>query len=69
MSSGGTLVATIDMTGKYVTSDFNLAAGSGGSGIIITDPDGHHGGKVHSANIALFGGYIASFAPGGRAAF
>jgi autotransporter passenger strand-loop-strand repeat protein/probable HAF family extracellular repeat protein len=54
--SGATTVATISMTGAYVTSDFTLAAGSGGSGTIITDPSG---GIVHSANAALLGNYMA----------
>ena len=40
VTSGGTTVASIDLIGSYVTSDFHLAAGSGGSGTIITDPQG-----------------------------
>ena len=31
-------MATIDLVGSYVTSNFHLAAGNGGSGTIITDP-------------------------------
>jgi hypothetical protein len=54
VTSGATTVATISMIGSYVTSDFKLAAGSGGSGTVITDP-----ATVHSANITLFGSYIA----------
>ena len=38
VTSGGTTVATIDMVGPYVTSNFTLTAGSGGIGTIITDP-------------------------------
>jgi hypothetical protein len=54
--SGATTVATISMTGAYVTSNFTLAAGSGGSGTIITDPSGV---TVQGPNVALFGNYIA----------
>jgi autotransporter passenger strand-loop-strand repeat protein len=56
--SGAITVATISMTGAYVTSDFTLSAGSGGSGTIITDPSVVAGG-IQSPNIALFGNYIA----------
>jgi hypothetical protein len=56
--SGATTVATISMTGAYVTSDFTLTAGSGGSGTVITDPSVVAGG-IQSPNIALFGNYIA----------
>jgi hypothetical protein len=58
VTSGGTTVATISMTGAYVTSDFTLAAGSGGSGTVITDPSVVAGG-MQSPNIVLFGNYIA----------
>jgi hypothetical protein len=40
LTSGGTTVASIDLIGSYVTSDFKLSAGTGGSGTIITDPQG-----------------------------
>jgi hypothetical protein len=33
-------VARIDLVGSYVTSDFKLSAGIGGSGTIITHPQG-----------------------------
>jgi hypothetical protein len=59
ISSGGSIVATIDFAGAYVTSDFHLSGGSGGSGTIITDPT-VVGGGVQSANIALLGNYIAA---------
>jgi len=58
ITSGTATVATISMTGSYVTSDFTLAAGSGGSGTVITDPSVVAGG-VQSPSIALFGNYIA----------
>jgi autotransporter passenger strand-loop-strand repeat protein len=54
--SGATTVATIGMTGAYVTSNFHLGSGSGGSGTVITDPSGV---IVQSADLALFGNYIA----------
>jgi hypothetical protein len=38
ITSGTKTVATIDMNGSYVTSNFHLRAGSGGIGNIITDP-------------------------------
>ena len=59
-------MATIHLAGSYVTSDFQLASGAGGSGTIITDPAVANGGNAHSANIALLGSYIAGFAADGR---
>ena len=38
ITSGTKTVATINMSGSYVTSNFNLRAASGGIGTIITDP-------------------------------
>jgi hypothetical protein len=38
ITSGTKTVATINMSGSYVTSNFHLRAGSGGIGTIITDP-------------------------------
>jgi len=38
ITSGTKTVATIDMSGSYVTSNFHLRAGAGGIGTIITDP-------------------------------
>jgi autotransporter passenger strand-loop-strand repeat protein len=54
VTSSGTKVASIDLVGSYVTSDFHLTSGSGGSGTIITDPQGGHatiaGGSVLDIN-------------------
>ncbi len=58
VTSGGMLVASIDLVGAYVTSDFHVSAGISGS-VKITDPTAV-GGGVQSANIALFGNYIAA---------
>ena len=38
ITSGTKTVATIDMSGSYVTSNFHLRAGAGGIGTVITDP-------------------------------
>jgi hypothetical protein len=38
VTSGAVTVATINMDGSYVTSNFHLRAGAGGIGTIITDP-------------------------------
>ena len=65
VSSGGTLVATIDLIGTYSSGNFHITSGAGGT-VEITDPAVVNGGEVHSANIALFGSYIASFAGGGH---
>jgi len=67
VTSSGTTVGTIAMIGKYATADFHLTSGASGSGTIITDPGVIHGGSVHSANVALLGNYIASFAAVGDA--
>jgi len=40
ITSGTKMVATIAMSGSYVTSNFHLRAGAGGIGTIITDPSG-----------------------------
>ncbi len=48
VTSGGAVVATIDMVGKYAASDFRLTSGSGGSGTIITDPAVGGGGRVET---------------------
>ena len=65
MSSGGTVVATIDLIGTYSSGNFHITSGTGDT-VEITDPAVPNGGEVHSANIALFGSYIASFAGGGH---
>ena len=69
VTSSGATVAEIDLAGRYVTSNFDLTSGAGGSGTIITDPPAPQGGNAHSANIALLGNYIASFAAGGLGGF
>jgi hypothetical protein len=38
ITSGTKTVATINMSGSYVTSNFHLRAGAGGIGTVITDP-------------------------------
>jgi hypothetical protein len=38
ITSGTNTVATINMSGSYVTSNFHLRAGAGGIGTVITDP-------------------------------
>jgi hypothetical protein len=53
VTSGGSTVAEITLSGNYVTSDFHVSAGTGGT-VEITDPT-VVGGGVQSANIALFG--------------
>ena len=60
VTSSGTVVATIDFVGAYTSGNFHLTSGAGGSGTIITDPAVPNGGEVHSANIALFGNYMAA---------
>ena len=65
VSSGGTVVATIDLVGTYSSGNFHIKSGAGNT-VEITDPAVPNGGEVHSANIALFGSYIASFAGGGH---
>jgi autotransporter passenger strand-loop-strand repeat protein len=77
VTSGSTTVASIHLAGSYVTSDFHLAAGSGGNGTIITDPQGGQGsltiagGSVLDINpatqVALLSQYMASFFPAGGA--
>ncbi len=68
VSSGGTVVAKIDLIGTYSSGNFQIGSGAGGT-VEITDPAVVNGGEVHSANIALFGSYIAGFAAGGRGGF
>jgi hypothetical protein len=70
ISSGGNAVASIDFAGSYVTSNFKLSAGPGGSGTIITDPAvpgggyatlGYSaGGGMLAGDAALLGHYIAT---------
>ena len=60
VTSSGTVVATINMTGNYSSGNFHLTSGAGGSGTIITDPAVPNGGEVRGANIALFGNYMAA---------
>jgi autotransporter passenger strand-loop-strand repeat protein len=57
VSSGGPAVASIDLIGHYVTSDFHVSSGASGS-VEIVDPPVVPGGW-QSPNIALFGNYIA----------
>jgi hypothetical protein len=54
ITSGTKTVATIDMSGSYVPSNFHLRAGSGGSGTIITDPSVTGQQSSHAA--AVIGG-------------
>ena len=58
VSSGGAAVAIIDLVGHYVTSNFHIGSGIGGS-VEIIDPPVVAGG-IQSANIALLGNYMAS---------
>ena len=66
VSSGATVVAEINFAGSYATSNFHFTSGSGGS-VEITDPgnDHRHHNVGHTADLALLGNYIASFAAGG----
>jgi hypothetical protein len=57
VTSGGETVATLHLAGSYVTSDFHLSAGPGGSGTVLTDPSTN---SIHSANLALLGNYMAA---------
>lgn len=67
VTSGATIVAEITLVGTYVTSNFHLGTGVGGS-VKITDPAMPSDGGV-VANVALFGNYIAgSFAANGPGA-
>jgi autotransporter passenger strand-loop-strand repeat protein len=62
VSSGGSLVASIALSGGYTSASFHLGAGTGGTVEIIDPPV-----EVHSANLGLFGQYIAGgfvIAPG-----
>ena len=59
------MVATIDLIGTYSSGNFHISSGTNGT-VEITDPAVVNGGEVHSANIALFGSYIAGFAGGGH---
>jgi len=57
--SNSTLVAAIKLIGSYSAGDFHVTAGQGGT-VEITDPTTvAQGGSVQSANLALFGSYIA----------
>ena len=60
VSSGGTVVAAIDFAGSYASGNFHFVSGADGN-VQITDPAIVNGGTVHSANIALFGNYMAGF--------
>ena len=53
VTSGAKTVATINMAGSYVTSNFHLGAGSGGKGTIITDPSVT---EQQSGNAVVVGG-------------
>ncbi len=58
VSSGGKVVASIDLVGSYVTSNYLIRSGAQGS-VEIIDPPVVAGG-VQSANVALLGNYIAT---------
>ncbi len=58
ITSGAKTVATINMSGSYVTSDFHLRAGSGGIGTIITDPSGTEQQQSGSAAAVIGGGTV-----------
>ena len=60
VSSGGVVVAAIDFAGSYTSGNFHFVSGADGN-VQITDPAVINGGGVHSANIALFGNYMAAF--------
>ena len=57
ITSGGHTVASLHLVGPYVTSNFTLSSGAGGSTEIIDPPVA---GGVGSANAALFGSYMAA---------
>jgi len=73
VTSGGTEVAQITISGSYATVDFHFTSGSDGT-VRITDPERRfhaadgivQSTAVHSANIALLGSYIANFAADNR---
>ncbi len=68
MSSGSTIVASFELIGSYATPNFVLGAATDNS-VLITDPSVVTGGG-HSANVALFGNYLAaSFVAAGGAVF
>ncbi len=58
VSSGGKVVASIDLVGQYVTSNFLISSGTNGS-VKIVDPPVVAGG-VQSANVVLLANYIAT---------
>ena len=58
ITSGAKTVATINMSGSYVTSDFHLRAGSGGIGTIITDPSGTEQQQSGNAAAVIGGGTV-----------
>jgi hypothetical protein len=64
VTSGGQTVASIALLGNYTSANFKLGADTGHH-VEIIDPPVSVSSAVHSANIALFGGYIANFAAGG----
>jgi hypothetical protein len=67
VSSGGLIVAEINLAGSYSAADFRIMSGAGGT-VEITDPTVPSAPQAHSANIALFGNYIANFAAEGHGA-
>ena len=58
VSSGATLVATIDLIGTYSSGNFHITSGAGGT-VEITDPTAVVNGDTVS-NLALFTNYIAA---------
>ena len=66
VSSGGTVVAAINIGGAYSTANFHFSSGANDT-VEITDPAVSSGGHVHhdhvghSANLGLLANYIANF--------
>jgi autotransporter passenger strand-loop-strand repeat protein len=63
VSSGG-VSASVELIGSYTSGNFS--SGTLNGSIEITDPAVYHDHLGHGANIALLGGYIASFAAEGH---
>ena len=67
VTSGGSanVVAVIDFIGHYVTSNFHVTSGAGGTVEIFDPPLAGEppAATVHSANLALFANYLAASFP------
>ena len=67
VTSGGSanVVAVIDFIGHYVTSNFHITSGPGGTVEIFDPPLAGEppAATVHSANLALFANYLAASFP------